>query len=153
MHRAEQIIDAIVATLRADATLAASVYKHLAVTLAEAETELPAVSVGMGVDEPLGEIGVTNVAYIDSLLAVPILLVCQADTEALAITELMRLRAEVHRTMMAGQRDHGLTTIVIDTRYAGADAPQLNTEGSRITGRLETRWLVHYRMNITDPET
>lgn len=153
MHRAEQIVDAIVALLATDSTIGGPVYKHRALSLSAEDQELPAVSVAIGQDQPLAEYGVTNVAFVDSLLELVVTVACEADTESAAITELFRLRSEVHRTMMAGQRDFSLTTIVIDTRYGGAAAPVINTEGGRLAASLDTRWLVHYRTNISDPET
>lgn len=146
-HRALQIVDAVKAVLEADSSLAAAVYRHRTASLSEADAELPAVSVGLGDDEPI-EPG--NLAYIDSLLTMTVTAAAIASSEEALVEELVRLRSEVHQVLMA-DRQQGLA-FVIDTRYGGASAPEVNADGGRYAGTLESRWLVHYRMNVSSPE-
>lgn len=148
-HRAQQIADAVVGKLSARAALKASVYSQRALTLGAADQELPAACVMLGDDDPLSDDGASNFAYLDSTLALTVALVATADDEDELVRELSRLRAETHIALMA-DRTQGLSW-VMNTRYAGASAPDLNTDGGSFAGRIETRWLVHYRMSVTDP--
>lgn len=146
MHRAEQIIDALVA-LQPAATAA---FKHRTLSCGAEDVELPASSVRMGRDDPFEEDGASNLAFLDSLLDIEIDLLVQETDEARAIAALMQLRAAQHVAIMA-DRTLGLSNFVIDTRYQGADAPETEPFGEYTSARLTTVWQVHYRMNIGDP--
>ncbi len=144
MHRAEQIIDALVALM----PTTGAAFKHRALTVSDEEQEIPAQSVRMGEDVPLEEDGASNFSFIDSLLTVEIdLLVKEKDVEA-TISKLMELRTAVHIALMA-DRSLGLT-FVIDTRYGGASAPATDVK-DYIVGGLTSRWHIHYRQNVGDP--
>lgn len=146
MHRAEQVLDAIVGILTTAGIQ--GVGKHRLLEY-ERLTELPAVSVRMGVDQPPG---ISNIPIIDSELLVSIVAVVSEATEAEAVTALMALRSSTHIALMA-DRTLGLA-FVSDCRYAGALAPEMETDpkAEHIAGRLETQWIVPYRMNLASPE-
>lgn len=146
-HRALQIIDAIAALHSADVQ---AVYKNRALSLDEDLQEIPAASVNMGEDRPLDDDGASNCRFIDSLLAVEIVFIVRGDSEEDVTQKLMELRAASHVALMA-DRTLGLSTFVIDTRYQGAGTREIALINDRITGRLQTAWAVHYRMNIGNP--
>jgi len=148
-HRAQQIIAATAAALAASSSLGAAVYTHRRLSLSDEDQELPAVSVNYGSDDPLSDLGVTNIAFIDSLLELAVTLVARGDSEQDVLDELLRLRAAQHVALMA-DRSLGLA-FVIDTRYGGAAAPDVDVSLNRPAGALTCRWLVHYRMNLSDP--
>jgi hypothetical protein len=144
VHRAEQILDAIVAKLTAAGMT--GVGKHRLISY-EPDMELPAVSVQLGPDAPPG---IRAIPIIDSELTVVIACVARAATEADLITALMALRTTSHIALQADQT-LGLS-FVSDIRYGGAAAPATEAVGEFIAGRLETLWVVPYRMNIADPQ-
>lgn len=148
-HRAMQILDAVETLLTANASLGAAVHKQRAETLSQEEQEVPAVAISMGDDDPAGDLGAVNLTFLDSLLSLNCTAVATAPNEPELIAALLELRRQIHVTLMA-DRSLGLG-FVIDVRYQGAVAPEINTAGKYMVGRLETRWAVHYRMNTTDP--
>jgi hypothetical protein len=148
-HRAQQIVDSIVANLKANTAPGWSVYRHRAASLNAAELELPAASVVMGADPPIQATGASNLAFLDGLLEVVIVLIAQKSFEDDLVDALVEMRRQAHISVMA-DRTQGLA-FVIDTRYAGADAPNVSPTESKFNGVLHTRWAVHYRMNIADP--
>lgn len=143
MHRAERILDSVVAIL---AAAGISAGKHRVLSY-DPEMELPAVSVRMGPDAPPGE---SNIPVIDSELSIVIAAIESKDTEADTVSALMTLRSSVHVALMA-DRTLGLA-FVSDTRYGGAAAPELETVGNKIAGRMEMSWTIPYRMNLASPE-
>lgn len=150
-HRAQQIVDAAAAILAASSTLEAAVYTHRRHPLSDPDQELPAVIVDYGADVPAGELGVTNVAFIDSLLELTVRIVVKGDTEADVLAAMLDRRVAQHVALMA-DRSLGLG-FVIDTRYGGASEPVLDVSLERPAGELACRWLVHYRMNLADPSS
>lgn len=148
-HRAQQIVEAVVAALQADTALGATVYTHRQYSLSEADQELPAVSVRIGSDMPTGEFGPDNFAFIDSVLELVVEISVKAGDEQTAANSLLDLRRRVHIDLMA-DRTQALS-FVMDTRYGGATAPDFDVSTDRPVARLETRWGVFYRMNLTDP--
>lgn len=148
-HRAQQIVEAIVTALQANTSLGAAVYQHRHYSVGEDAQELPCVSVSIGADNPLSDLGVENMGFIDSLLEVSIAATARGDDEQSAIEALLALRRQIHITLMA-DRSLGLA-FVVDTRYGGAQAPDFDVGADRIAARLEMRWPVHYRMAISDP--
>lgn len=150
-HRAEQIAQKVGQLLAAEAsTLGCAVFDEGDVTLAGVAGQLPALEVRAGEDSPLGDRAVTNLAFLDSALELVVAIIVEGDTKAAVRAELMRLRASVHVVLMA-DRTLGLSAFVSDTYPNGAGAPDFNTDGERIAGRLESRWLVEYRANLSDP--
>ena len=147
MHRAEQIVDAMVAL---QPTTGAR-FKNRTLSLSELDGELPASVVNIGEDEPADDDGASNFAFIDSLLSLECTLYVRAETEDEAISALMQLRSAQHVAVMA-DRTLGLTAFVIDTRYGGAGEPDIEAQSEYVSASLTTRWQVHYRMNIGNPE-
>lgn len=151
-HRAEQIVDAIVAAIAAQANLGVNsenVYAHRTLSLADDQGEMDAITVNIGDDEPMSEFGNDSINLIDSLLQLSVVGYVIADTEPLCKTSLFNVRRRIHQALLADQT-LGLT-FVPGIRYGGAGAPQLDGSTKQIVGSLESRWFVHYRMNVTDP--
>jgi len=148
MHRAQQIVNAITTEHIANGAWQNRVLKQQALTL-DAETELPAALIYLRPDDPTSEFGNSNMAFIDSLLSLSIVLIAEASTESALLDSLMSYRATSHIVMMADQF-HGLA-FVSGQRYRGADQPLIDMVGQRLIGRLETKWAIDYRMNYADP--
>jgi hypothetical protein len=147
MHRAEQIIDAAVAAIP---TTAQNVYKDRKDSLSESDQELPATSVDEGEDRPLDDDGANVMPFVDSLLTVETTVFAREPTEQAVKAKLAELRVINHIAMMGNDRTLGLA-FVIDVRYGGADAPEIERAGEMFVGKRTSRWAVFYRMNITDP--
>lgn len=150
MHRAEQILEAVVSAIESQADRGAAVVPHLALTLSEDDQELPAVAVRLGSDDPVSELGTSNLAYIDSVLQIRCTVYARHVDQAEEARELMRLRSVVHRALMADQT-LGLD-FVMGVRYGGASEPERDAAGGQIAGRMDCLFGVLYRMNLTDPE-
>jgi hypothetical protein len=148
-HRAQQIIDAVVANLTADTAIAWHVYRNRTATLAIEELELPAVSVVYGADRPLNVLGASNVAFLDSLIEISVVLVERRNSEPDLFEALLAMRVRSHIALIA-DRTQGLP-FVIDTRYGGTDPVNLTDRESMFSGALVTHWPIHYRMNLADP--
>ena len=152
-HRAEQVVDAAQSRLQAHALLAGvNVLQHRVLSLSSLDQELPAVSITLGDDEPLDEDGSSNLAFFDSQQTLIFRIVVKGepqDDEQHVISALQNLRRSIHVALMVD--DSLALAFVIGTRYGGADAPQLEVQDEHLTGILDCRWLVHYRMNIADP--
>lgn len=148
-HRAEQIVDAAVAAIKASAPTSINVYSHRRIGLSEAANDLPAISVEFGEDRPLDPDGASNIAFIDSLLELNVIGIAAAVEEQDLKADLLALRSEIHVALMA-DRTLGLA-FVADVRYGGAEAPDIDTEIDLLVGSISTQWFVHYRMNISDP--
>lgn len=146
-HRAQQIAEAVKTALAANSSLGATAYLHRAASLDG--DEIPAVSVRIGADTPTGEFGADNFAYIDSVLELVIEASVESIDEPTAIGSLLDIRRQVHITIMA-DRTLGLS-FVMDTRYGGANEPQIDVASDQPVARLEMRYGVFYRMNISDP--
>lgn len=146
-HRAQQIVDAVAAALAASSSVGA-VFTHRSYSLSEEDQELPATTVNVGEDQPLSELGASNVAFLDSLLTLEVAHLARADSVEQLLTDLIAMRTAGHVALMA-DRSQGLN-FVIDTRYGGAGAPDVDISTGP-AGQLVTRWQVHYRMNLTDP--
>lgn len=148
-HRAQQIVDSIKTALESNVTPGWTVYRHRTASLDRSELELPAASVTIGPDHPLDSSGQSNLAFIDGLLELAVILVDQKSTEEDLMESLLEMRRQAHITVLT-DRTQGLA-FVIDTRYGGADAPNISANGSMFDGEIHTRWAVHYRMNLADP--
>lgn len=151
MHREEQIIQAAKAAIEAQSGLAAAVFAHRTLTLNADDQELPAVVVNNGADTSPDDDGVTNLAFIDSVVELQISLAAQGETQQEIASELDRLRVSVHKALMASPRDLGLS-FVLGIQYGGAGEPEYPQEGSPLGGRRDVSFSVLYRMNIADPE-
>lgn len=125
------------------------VYTHRRLTLDPDQDELPAITVDYGEDRRADS---QTLGMIDSLLAVEITAVRAASDEAVLRSGLLDLRTEIHRAVMANPR-FGIPDVVVSTYYNGATAPEFNVEGEQLIGALTSTWLVHYRMELSDPAT
>jgi hypothetical protein len=150
MHRALEVLNAAAAVVQAQTDLGAAVFPHRILTLSEKDQELPAVCPRIGADDPLTDRGVANLSFIDSQITITFGLYARASSEPELMAELMRLRAVVHRALMADQT-LGLP-FVMGVLYLGAAEPELDAAGSLIAGRVDASFAVEYRMNLTDPE-
>lgn len=151
-HRAEQIVEAMQAAIAGLSGLAINsnnVHVHRTLSLDENAGELDAITVNIGDDDPVSEFGTDNLAYIDSVLEVSIVAYCKAGEETDVRRALTALRRQIHIALMTN--DTLSLLFVIATRYGGASAPEINTDGESPAGKQESRWRVLYRMNITDP--
>lgn len=147
--RIEQLIDALVTVLENDpAIVSGSV--HRSRVEAFSDTELPAYSIEIGQDTPLGELGPDNVAFID--WQQNIFIDCYAKSVVDNIDSIfLAMRNNVHRSLMA---DHtqGLN-FVMTTIPDGADEPLLDNSGEQKTSVYRTSWVFRLRTSIGDLET
>jgi hypothetical protein len=149
-HRAQQIIDAVEAALDASTSLQnAKIFKHRSFSLLEASDEMPCVTVNYGADQPLDPLGALNLSFLDSLIEVSTVGFVGADDEPSAMSALMDMRTAIHVALLADPTQ-GLG-FIINTRYAGATEPALDSSTQRILASLKSSWFVHYRMNVSDP--
>lgn len=150
-HRRTQIINALVAIIRAsDAEIPANnVFKNRSLSLSDPNAELPAMCVNRGEDEPLSELGNDNVAFIDSLLSVTTVGYAIGGTEDEVVEALDEQARHVQAAILADQ-SLGLS-FVVGARYGGSGEPEIDTDGQHTTGKIESRWQIHYRQNIPDP--
>jgi hypothetical protein len=151
MHRAEQILVAAAALVAAQSGIGATVLTNSTLSLSPDDQELPAVCVNSGDDDPIGEQGYNNLAFIDSNVQLKLTLYAQGATQQEVATELDRLRVAVHKAMLQSPRDLGLS-FVMAIGYGGAGEPEYSTEGAPLAGKRECAFSVMYRMNLTDPE-
>lgn len=149
MHRAQQILEAVEAKLAASTTLGAGVYLYRELSLSDADQELPAVCIRPGSDEPLSDFTSTNLRFIDSLLEVRLVALAAGSDERSSAEELLRLRVETHKALLA-DTTLGLS-FVIDCRYGGAAAPDMEQATGGNGASVEMTFRVLYRMNLADP--
>jgi len=149
MHRALQIVEAVATALRANTSLLAEVYPYRVRSMDESEQELPAVLVRIGADTPNADSGQSSLSFIDSIQEVLIEALARGDSEQEIIETLLELRTQIHVALQANVT-LGLS-FVTDTRYAGADAPEISDAADRYSGRIITRWSVLYRAVFTNP--
>lgn len=147
-HRAQQIVDAAVT---AHASLQVNVYSHRTLSVSASEMETPCVSVAIEQDQPMSDLGVTNLAFIDSLLVLEVTVATTGQDEQTLVTDLIELRRLSHVAMLsAAGRDLGLS-FVMGVRYLGAERPEINVDAQLLAGSILCRWGIPYRMNLTDP--
>lgn len=148
-HRAQQIVDAMVANISASTSLNAPVFTNRSFSLQEASDEMPCVTVNYGADQPFDPLGASNLSFLDSLIEVSTVAFVSANDEPAAMAALMAMRAAVHVALMADVTQ-GLA-FVINTRYGGAVEPALDSTTQQVLASLKSSWFVHYRMNVLDP--
>lgn len=151
-HRAEQILTAVAAAISARMAAESSgvkVYKHRRFSLDPDQGELPGISVDYGEDRPAES---RFMQVIDSVLSVEITAIVAETEERDARQSMLELRAAVHRAVMADPR-FGIPQIVVTTMYAGAAAPEVDSDGERVFGALTSTWAVRYQMDLADPST
>lgn len=146
-HRAEQVLVAVAAAIEtAVQPSGVHVFTHRRFSLAANQDELPAISVDYGEDQPFTD---RNNVYIDSRLVVQITGVAQSHDEADLRQLLLELRASAHAAI-AADFTFGLD-FVITAAYGGAAEPEIDVDGEYVIGALTSTWVVHYRMNYSDP--
>jgi hypothetical protein len=149
-HRAEQVIDAVVALLQASTTLGVpsqSVYPLRTFSLAEDQGEIPAVCVNFGDDNPADDYQtLDDVASALEVFTTSYLL---ADEEPELKRSLLDVRKEIHKAIVADST-LGLS-FVLSIAYGGAAAPERDATGERLAGSQVSRWIVTYSMNPNDP--
>lgn len=151
MHKADQIVDAVVSAIKANASSEVKVYAHRRLSLAEDQDELPGISVDFGEDTPVGEPGAYELdGTIHSLLTVNITSICIAETEEALRRQLLQLRALVHESLGLSPR-LGLP-FVIDLHYGGANPPDIDVSGETLAGELTAPWGVRYEMSRQSAE-
>lgn len=147
-HRAEQIIDAVAALVLARVGASGvKVFTHRRYTLDPEQDDLPAITVDYGEDRRAES---STLNKITSLLTVECTAVVVAPTESELRSNLLELRAEIHRAIMANHR-LGLPDVVSTTYYGGAAAPAIDADGEQLVGELTSTWAVLYEMSLTDP--
>lgn len=150
-HRADQIIDAVVAFIALEVDSDVSVYAHNRLSLSAEQDQVPAISVDFGEDVPYtGDGAGTLDGTIESLLTVNITCLATAPLEELLRRQLLALRASAHRGVKA-TRDLGLS-FVTRTFYGGANPPEIDASVDPIIGELVCPWGVLYETSETDPE-
>lgn len=146
-HRVEGIMTTVVANLTGLATTGANVVRGRVYPIEAGD--LPALSVYMGPDEPIGDDGPTNVQFQDSNLEIRV--TAHVKTPSTQVdTLLTQIRREVHVAMMADYTQ-GLS-YVMNTIPLGADEPDLSGEGEQPSATMDMNWLIRYRAPILDPE-
>ncbi len=147
-HRAEQILTAVRDAISARvAASGVNVYTHRRLSLDPEQDETPAISVDYGEDR---RADAQTLGMIASLLSVEVTAIVADAEERDVRSRMLELRAEIHRAVMADPQ-LGLREFVVSTYYGGASAPEVDTDGEQIIGALQSTWVVHYRMDLTDP--
>jgi hypothetical protein len=148
VHRAAQIIEAIVPIVQARVTeLGVKVYAHRRLSLDPTQDELPAISIDYGEDRRLEG---SSLQAFDSVLSIEASAIVIGTEEASIRTQLLDLREQIHIAIMADPR-LGLPEVVIATVPGDVIAPIIDVEGELLAGELTTTWHVRYRMNLSDP--
>lgn len=148
-HRAQQIVDAIDANLQPYKSTLGAIFVNRSLSIDENSGEVPCVTINYGDDNPLSELGASNLSFLDSLIEITLVAFNVADDEQTLLDLLLDARKTIHVALMA-DRSQGLA-FVIDSRYGGATKPDVDASADRIYGSLTSTWRVHYRMNILDP--
>ncbi|MFZ5697766.1 MAG: hypothetical protein ACOY9J_03435 [Pseudomonadota bacterium] len=146
LHRAEQIVEAVIANITGLTTTGDNVFRSRTAELPDNRT--PALVVYLGPDAPRSDGGSSSYRYIDGDLTVFVVAAVKGRTDALTETKLNLIRKEVTIALMA---DHtqGLS-FVIDTTE-GQAVPEINGDGDKPVGRLRMEFTFHYRRSRTDP--
>lgn len=150
-HRAAQIIDAIVARLRASATLGINpqnVFEHRTLSLAENQDELPALTVNGEEDSPANDYD-EMAGEIGSTLEVLTTVLVVDDDEPSVKRALFTARTETHKAINLNESLS--LDFVLKVEYGGAEGPQIDYVGERAVGSQQSRWLVTYHMHPDDP--
>jgi hypothetical protein len=140
---AETIMATITTVL--DTALPASVFRGRVDPLED--SQLPAVGIFQGGEDPLGEQGRMNVGFMDQHLEVRTEVAAKSTSETIE-TELNELRRLVHVVMMA--EDALGLAYVIDIIPAGVDEPTIDGTTDQYTGTMVLNWIVYYRHNQAD---
>lgn len=147
--RVEQLIDALVTNLEADAAISAgSVYRCR--SSAFADTELPAYNIAVGPDVPLNPLGPDNVAFID--WAQTLFIDCYVKSILPDIDAVfLDMRRNIHRALMADVTQG--VSFVMTTIPQGAEEPVIDDSGEQKTAVYRTGWEFRLRTTIGSLET
>lgn len=142
MHRAETIMDQVVASVTGLATTGTRVVRARVRTVETA----PALSVEMGGDD----VAPDRSAWprIERELNVQIIIHVKNNTEP--DSDLNQIRAEVYAAMMA-DRTLG-QTFVMDVDPIGDNEPEITGEGEKVTARQQMNFVVKYRHSWDNAE-
>lgn len=149
-HRAEQIIDAVVAALQSSTTLgvpSVSVYANRSLSLAEDQGEVPAICVDAADDSPAPEFD--QFQKVASTLDLETTVYWTASNEDELKRLLFSVRREIHKAIVANST-LGLSFVLM-IGYGGATKPVIDSTGEQIAGAYTSRWSVTYWMDPTDP--
>ena len=142
-HRAESIMAAIELLL----TNLDSTHNRIARTRFWPVENLPALTLEMGEETPLGDQGPLNIAFYDQQLMVDITI--HVKTLDGVETELNQIVLEIWRKLAA---NHTLGLAYVEQiYYQGRDKPELAETGDQPTLTQITHWVVHYRHSRADP--
>jgi len=148
MHRGYRVFKAAVTAITARVRPSGThVYEHRVLSVDEQQDELPAISVDYGEDRPATY---ETINSFDSMLSIDAAVMTRAPTESELHEKLWELREEAHIALMETNGTLGLD-FVITTVYGPVSAPEVSARGEQLVGVLRSNWLVHYRMNRTDP--
>ncbi len=147
MHPAERLI-LRVEELLTRAIPEAKTAAHRTLALNEEQSELPALIVTMGNDDPFNQL--STMETLGSLLSFAVSIIDQGADERATMRRLTDLRRRVHAALMApGALGFGWA---IEVGYQGAVAPVTDNNGTRIAKDLTTRWQIAYVMDRLDPD-
>ena len=149
-HKADAIILAVADAMRQHTDTPINVFEHRALTLADHQDELPAISVDFGEDAPFDADGSTGFDFNQSILTVNVTIVVSDTDERDVREDLLNFRKEVHKAIM--YRDLRDLAGVISVNYGGAEAPEIIAEGDAFLGALVCIWGVMYQTPIDNPE-
>lgn len=147
-HVVDQIADAVVALL-IDQTAAEDRVTRDRVPVEKIDLEEhPTIDVRIGDDVFLPE-QLTN--QFRHELTVYVDLYAKAERDASVSKALLELRRESYKALMVNAPGLPAVTNVESILPAGAEAPRIGEQGSRVTADLRTEFTVTYRHSLTDP--
>ena len=151
MHRADQIVDAVVTAIRAWGPGSVRVFAHRRLSLNQDEAELPAISVDYGEDVPADDLDAFDMSgNIGSLLTVNVTGLVMNHDEKEVRRLLLELRALVHAAI---NRTNNLElAFVSGIFYGGALPPEVDVANDQVIGELTSQWGIRYRMTINSAE-
>lgn len=142
MHRAEEILSAVVTSLTGLATTGTSVERDQVYPV----QACPALSIEQGGEEPIQ--GRESFGFQDAALEFDV--VAYVKTQG-PNTQLNQIKAEVYAALMAN-RQLGLN-YVYDMEWRGDTAPEPSAEADKTTTKCSMRFAVAYRHSLTSKET
>jgi hypothetical protein len=145
MHRAEQIMAAVVTALSGLTTTGANVERGRVYPLDANVSN--ALSVYQGAETVLTQ----SYQHVDAELRINIETHVRAPTVTLE-GRLNQIRKEVTIALLSVHPPLNLA-FCLDLREGDADQPELNGDGDRRTGSQRLEWIVTYRRSRTDPST
>lgn len=147
MIRPEEIMTTVLTALTGLTTTGVNAFRGRVYALEEGE--VPALTIYMGPDEPLGADGPNNFTTLDSDLIVRVTAhVKSATTQTDTLLNL--IRGEVHAALMADVTQ-GLS-YVYTTIPLGTDEPDVSGEGDQPTASMDINWLFRYRSAVSTLE-